>query len=215
MPDHHPEDERLLAHATGASSEAEALLIATHLALCPACRAEVRRLEAAAAAIVDDLAPVAVGAGLLERTLARLDEPEPPPVARPRLDAETERVVPRPLRDYLGGSLGSLRWHGVPGGPREIDLPTSDGHTARLLRIRGGAAMPAHTHAGSELTLVLAGAFSDEYGHYRRGDVSTAGPELTHRPVADPGEACLCLAVQDGPVRLTGTLGRLINPFIR
>jgi anti-sigma factor ChrR (cupin superfamily) len=56
--------------------------------------------------------------------------------------------------------------------------------TTRLLEVRAGVALPSHTHAGIELTLVLQGG-------------------------------CLCLAVTDAPLRLTGRLGRMLNPFLR
>jgi putative transcriptional regulator len=85
----------------------------------------------------------------------------------------------------------------------------------RLMRIKSGTAMPAHTHEGIELTLVLAGGFSDETGHFLRGDLAEADATIDHRPVADPGEDCLCLAVTDAPLRLTGPIGRLLNPFLR
>ena len=85
---------------------------------------------------------------------------------------------------------------------------------SRLMRIKSGTAMPTHTHEGCELTLVLAGGFSDENGHFLRGDVAEADPSVTHQPVADPGEDCLCLAVTDAPLRLTGAFGRLLNPFL-
>ncbi len=75
--------------------------------------------------------------------------------------------------------------------------------------------MPVHTHEGTELTLVLAGAFSDAHGHFLRGDVAEADASVEHQPVADPGEDCLCLAVTDAPLRLTGPFGRLLNPFLR
>jgi putative transcriptional regulator len=65
------------------------------------------------------------------------------------------------------------------------------------------------------MTLVLAGGFSDESGHFVRGDVAEADPSVNHQPVADPGEDCLCLAVTDAPLRLTGPFGRLLNPFLR
>ena len=87
--------------------------------------------------------------------------------------------------------------------------------TTRLLRVAPGAALPHHTHVGSELALVLQGGFGDVNGHYLRGDVSEADSAVDHRPVADADEDCLCLIVTDAPLRLTGWLGRLMNPFIR
>jgi putative transcriptional regulator len=65
------------------------------------------------------------------------------------------------------------------------------------------------------LTLVLAGGFSDASGHYLKGDVAVADPSVDHRPVADAGADCLCLAVTDAPLRLTGRFGRYLNAFLR
>ena len=89
------------------------------------------------------------------------------------------------------------------------------GYKTRMMRIKAGTAMPWHTHEGQELTLVLAGGFTDGEKHFLAGDVAAADPTVNHRPVADPGEDCLCLAVTEGPLRLTGPIGRLLNPFIR
>ena len=75
--------------------------------------------------------------------------------------------------------------------------------------------MPRHTHDGSELTLVLTGGFTERGNHFLRGDVAVADSSVDHCPVADPGEPCLCLAVTDAPLRLTGPFGRLLNPFVR
>ena len=81
--------------------------------------------------------------------------------------------------------------------------------------MRAGRQVPQHTHEGSELTVVLDGAFHDETGHYGRGDLVIADSSLDHRPTADEEQDCLCLAVTDAPLRLTGRFGRFFNPFIR
>jgi putative transcriptional regulator len=75
--------------------------------------------------------------------------------------------------------------------------------------------MPTHTHGGTELTLVLAGGFSDAAGHYRRGDVTLADGNTNHRPVADKDGDCLCFAVVDGGILLSGSLGRVANLMLR
>ena len=77
------------------------------------------------------------------------------------------------------------------------------------MRVRAGKAVPQHTHEGNELTLVLEGSFHDELGRYARGDLAITDPTVEHRPVADEGQDCLCLAVTDARLRLTGPLGRL------
>ena len=73
-----------------------------------------------------------------------------------------------------------------------------------------GRVMPSHTHDGSEVTLVLRGGFSDPTGHYRRGDIAIADRDLDHHPRADDDEDCICFAVIDAPLRLTGPLAPLV-----
>ena len=52
MPNHHPDDSLLIEYAAGGLSEAKALLVATHLTLCPQCREAVRQGEVVGAALL-------------------------------------------------------------------------------------------------------------------------------------------------------------------
>lgn len=216
VPTHHPSDDLLLEYATGTQREPVALLVATHLALCPRCRHQTSNLEALGGALMEQLDPQPVAAESLTRLLDRLDEIETPP-APERSDPPAAHGcgLPRPLRDYVGGSLDRLKWRHLGPFAEARLLPDFAGFTTRLLRVRAGAATPTHTHEGIELTLVLEGGFKDVSGHYLRGDVEEADSAVDHRPVADADEDCLCLAVTDAPLRLTGLLGRLLNPFVR
>ena len=217
MPRFHPTEELLQAYAAGHLEEALSLLVATHTALCPDCRHEVERLEDVGGALLEDLTPCALEKSALERVMARLDEPVvdldiPKKMGAP---VEGDIVVPEPLRSYLGGALASLDWKSR-GTVSEVNLlPQSSGVRTKLLRIRAGAAIPQHTHEGAEITMVLSGGFTDEHGHYLRGDVSVADNQIEHRPVADPGEDCLCITVTDAPLRFTGPVGRWLNMFVR
>jgi putative transcriptional regulator len=217
-PVHHIHDDLLMDYAAGVCGEAEALIIASHLALCPECRVAVRDLERMGGAMLVEVEPAEMSAGSFAAVLGRIDglAPEPPPrrapVTRP---AEHGRiVVPEPLRGYLGGDLDAVRWKPVIRGLDEFALPTAGANT-KLLRIRAGVTMPRHTHSGQELTLVLTGGFSDERGHFQRGDFTVNDSSVDHRPVADEDGDCICLAVVDKPLKLTGALGRLLNPFVR
>lgn len=218
-PQHHPGDDLLIAYAAGSQDEPVALVVATHLAFCPRCRKEVERLEALGGVLLEEQEAEPLAEKSLEQALARLDEAapdEPTPSRRPGpRSAEVDPVIPCPLRDYLGDGLDQLDWTAFRGLEKVELLPEFHGFRTRLMRIRSGSAMPTHTHDGSELTLVLAGGFSDESGHFVRGDVAESDPSINHQPVADPGEDCLCLAVTDAPIRLTGPFGRLLNPFLR
>jgi len=218
-PAFHPDPEAILAYAAGTLDEASSVLVATHLALCPRCRCESARLEAVGGALTTGLEPTALSAGALEAALARLGDPEPdapPAPAVVRYDQETCQAVPEPLRSYLGGDLSALPWRWRGFAVREMPLDIAGGGVrASLIRVRAGAALPAHTHTGVETTLVLSGAFQDGDSRFGRGDVATATHSIDHRPVATPEAECLCFAVIDGPLRLTGPVGRLLNRFVR
>ena len=211
---HHPSDDLLLSYASGSLDEGTALLVATHLALCPACRAEISRLESLGGAILEAAPPVALTADALEATLARLDRKigtETKAAGTPFFD-DGARRIPQPLRGYLGERLTSLPWRTL--GPRVgyVDVvPKRNGISVRLLRIAAGTAIPDHGHGGDEHTLVLEGAFSDEIGRFARGDVETAGPADVHSPIAEADGECICLAVTHAPLRFEGWVNRAVG----
>lgn len=222
IPSHHPDESVLMDYAAGSLPEAQSLVVASHLALCPECRRSVTRFEAIGGAMLEQLPEETVADAAIEAMLARLDEPDPAPAPetrRPSLRAGQgagRTVLPEPLRGYIGGDLDFIEWKPVMRGLEECELPVGSGKgKARLLRIKAGIAMPRHTHHGTEMTLVLTGGFTDAAGHYQRGDIAITDEEVDHKPVADPGEDCICIAVTDAPVRLTGLLGRILNPFVR
>lgn len=213
---HHPDPAILLAYAAGALSEGVALTIACHASICRDCRWEIKRLNAVGGEIISEASPATVGDDALDRVLARLDEPVPPAPIVPPLDPETRTLVPRPLHSYLGGNLRILPWHRVGRMFEEVRLPLSgSGVKATLMRIKPGQIMPRHSHGGLEYTLVLAGGYQDNGAAFRRGDYSELDSHHEHQPVVDLDGECLCLVVLDAPLRLSGLMGRLINPFLR
>ncbi|HEY1633043.1 MAG TPA: ChrR family anti-sigma-E factor [Rhizomicrobium sp.] len=210
---HHPSDELLLAHASGGAGEAVSLIVGTHLALCPECRAKIARMEAMGGAILVDLAPAAISDHALQSVLARLDAATlEPPV--PRRDGKSF-TAPEPLRSYLSGDLDAVRWRPVGPGISYRSLFRGRDASAKLIRSRPGRGVGTHTHRGEELTLVLTGGFTDATGHYTRGDLQIADGALEHRPLADPGEDCIVLAVCDAPLKFrsaaVGLLGKLFG----
>ena len=94
---------------------------------------------------------------------------------------------------------------------KEYRIASSGRGEASLLLVKAGRQMPSHTHEGSEVTLVLTGGFHDITGHYARGDIAIAGADLDHRPMTDEDADCLCFAVTDGPLHLTGPVGKIID----
>jgi len=100
-------------------------------------------------------------------------------------------------------------------GVKQSILSETGGGSARLLYIPAGQAVPDHSHNGLELTLVLQGSFSDETGRFCVGDVEIGDEDLEHTPIADAGEACICLAATDSPLRFNAIMPRLLQPLFR
>lgn len=213
---HHPDDATLISYASGALSEALGAVVATHLAMCPTCRREVARMEAVGASLMQALEPVAVsGTALAALRALRASEADTPArrpdVEAPRADAD----VPPPISRLVGERLAVVRWKRLGYGVWHYPLPLSAGARGdlRLLKVAAGQAMPGHGHGGSELTLLLDGAYRDEIGEFRRGDLADLDDSTEHRPVADAVTGCVCLIASEKKARFTGMIGRLIQPF--
>jgi putative transcriptional regulator len=209
---HHLPDPILMAHAAGTLPEAFGLVVATHVSLCDDCRARLQAFEAVGGTVLDAAGEVPVSDGALDATMRLIASRAKDPI-KARMPASA--VFPAPLRDYVGGDVDAVRWRSVAGGVRQSILASSRSGSVRLLYIPAGAAMPDHGHRGTEMTMVLQGAFSDADGRFARGDVEVATEATSHTPVAEPGEACVCLAATDAPLRFSGLLPRIVQPFFR
>ncbi len=213
---HHPSEATLVAYAAGALNEGLSLVVAAHLSQCPRCRRDLELAEEMGGITLDSLPATDIGQGLLDTLLARIpDIPQDSPAdpAPPRIPPPD---VPAPLTDYLPGDLASVPWRTLAPGVRHHALPMRhpESGTLRLLRIAPGTAVPHHGHRGSELTLVLRGSFCDELGRFRSGDLADLDADREHQPVADTDQDCICLIAADAPLRFTGLLPRLVQPFV-
>lgn len=209
---HHLDDATLLAYAAGTLPEAFNLIVATHLSLCDECRAAAAAYDAVGGSLIDSETVIApMEAGSLDATLARLAQDSD---AEPSIRAGNS-LLPAPLHAYIGDDLDAVRWRPLGMGVKQAILKTSKSASARLLYIPAGAEMPDHGHNGTEMTLVLQGAFKDDDGYFARGDVEIADANVQHIPVAEDHEDCICLAVTDAPLRMTGVLPRILQKFAR
>ena len=192
---HHPSEATLVAYAAGTLPEALAIVVATHLGECVACRRSLVILEAAGGALLDALPPVPLAADALGRLLSRVDEPTsaPPPILNPGLPAPLDRVA-----------LG--RWWWIGRGMRWRALRASGAAWGGLILVQPGRALPRHGHAGLELTCVLSGSFADGAGQYEAGDLAESGADHDEPPLATGTQPCLCVIASEG-MRLRGLLG--------
>ncbi|MBT8459878.1 MAG: transcriptional regulator [Boseongicola sp.] len=208
---HHLNDSLLMGYASGNLPEAFSLVVATHISLCDECRARLASFDAVGGALIDDGSTIEMDEESLAATFALIANSP----AEPKREAPTkDTVFPSPLQGYVGGDLDKVRWRALGGGVKQAVLNTSSKATVRLLQIPAGAAMPDHGHRGTELTLVLKGAFRDEDGRFGRGDIEIANEDLHHTPVAEDGEDCICLAATDAPLRFRRLIPRMAQPFL-
>ncbi len=209
---HHLNDALLMAYSAGTLPEAFSLTVATHISMCDDCRVRLGAFDSVGGALIERCGTVDMDATAFESTLAQIAGQ---PVTREHRVRRRAGVFPAPLQDYVGGDLDAVRWKSIGMGVKQAILPTSKEAMARLLFIPAGSAVPDHGHSGTELTLVLKGAFADEVDHFGRGDIEIATEELEHTPIADIGEDCICLAATDAPLRFRSLLPRLAQPFLR
>ncbi|GAA0692886.1 ChrR family anti-sigma-E factor [Marinobacterium maritimum] len=211
---HHFDDATLMAYSAGSLPQGMALLVACHLHWCPHCRERTRVTDAVGGAMLDTLEPVVLKEDALNAVLARLDEPEQEFAAVQSASSSDSREMPAPLSQLLNKPIDELPWKRIGYGVRQLDLALEGPGATRLLRISPGVSVPHHTHGGSELTLILRGSYSDEMGRFCRGDVADLDGEVSHQPIVDTDEDCICLIATDAPLKFTGLMGRLVQPFI-
>lgn len=203
LPGHHPQDELLLGYASGELREIKSVMIATHIAWCPICRTRVAVFEAQCGAWLDET-PAPPDDGHLDHLLDRLhdrlgEEPAPavaPPAAR---RPAAPGALPEPLRSWLDGPLLDRAWKDVSPGIRVSHWAMEAGGTSVcLVSMAPGTVAPAHRHTGTEMLLVLQGAFRDEYGRFAQGDVIAYDAGTDHHAVVADEGGCVCLLLLDG-----------------
>ncbi len=207
-PSHHAPDALLAACAAGALAYPFAVLVAAHVSLCDECRARLDAHHILGGLVLDDLAPAALSPGARDRALVALDaEPPAPAVAAP------QGPYPVPIADLVGAN--GPRWRALGFGAKQAILWSGAAGSLRLLSIPAAQSVPEHGHRGLELTLVLSGAFADESGLFRAGDLETADEEVGHTPRATDDGPCVCVAATDAPLRFRAIIPRLVQPLLR
>lgn len=193
---HHLTEDQLLSYSAGTASEASAVLIASHLTLCPTCRAAADGLDVVHATLANQ-APANIDVdALLARTLGQLDVP----VASPQRRYDEDGILPWPLAQHLG-NFSSLKWKHTFPGVHELEVGVeTTGMPLRLFKLKAGSKVEDHRHKGLETSLVFTGGFTDDEGHFQRGDVTTRDDSAVHRQRVDPGEPCVVLVMADHPL---------------
>jgi len=208
---HHLNDKLLMGYAAGILPEAFDLVVATHISICDTCRSALAGYEAVGATVFEESGNESVSDESYAKTLemiAAFKEPAKP-IRKP------DSIFPSALQEYIGGDVDDVKWKSLGMGVKQAILKTSPTASARLLHIEAGCKVPDHGHRGTELTLVLQGAFSDEVDRFGRGDIEIADEDLEHTPWAEEGQDCICLAATDAPLKFNALMPRLLQPIFR
>lgn len=212
---HHLNDDTLMAYAAGSVCEGMSFVIATHLSLCPSCRAKVKEMEKIGAISLEDAPPLAMRAGALEAIMGALEDDIDHESHKPANDY-VNSSIPLPLRQFVPNEFEAIKWKNMAPGIKTFPLSAvrAGKGSVRLLKISPGVTIPEHGHSGTELTLVLKGSFSDEIGRFKAGDIADLDDDTNHQPIADSAEDCICLIVTEGPLKFKALVPRLMQYFV-
>lgn len=208
---HHPDIASLMSCAAGSQPEAMAAVVASHLALCPACARQVGKLERIGEALFDKIEPSKLDRAAPVAAARALEADDRAAAAAPATSSE----MPLPLIALAGSDLDAVAWKRLGPGLWHYPLPLSKNAKGdlRLIKVAPGWALPDHGHGGEEMTLVLRGSYSDVTGHYGAGDVADLDGDVEHAPVTCPKEGCICLIASEKPARFKSLLARIMQPL--
>ena len=173
---HHPYDDTLGRYAAGRLGGGPSFVVASHLAGCAECRARVGLFEAAGGVLLEEAPAAPVRPEMFAAALRRIEETAErasAPLAR-RMQSPLDGIDLPPWRGMVG-----FQW-------RRLALPYAPDAYVLMLKVAPGRKMPHHTHAGTEYTQVLQGAFHDDFGRYVAGDCIEADDEVEHQPTVIP-----------------------------
>ena len=209
-------DEWIMEYAAGTLSEGEAILVASHLSFLPDAAEMLEVAEAIGGSLLEHETSASMAPDALASVLARIDGAATAAPLRGRPSAATESILPTPLREWLGvEDVEDLKWSFMGPGMKKIMLWRGPGdQRVWMLRAQPGTKIPVHGHRGTELTLVLKGAFDDPHGHFGVGDIEEKDELDMHALTIADGEECICLALTEGPIKLKGLIARMMQPFI-
>ena len=206
----------LIDYANGTLPLALEVLVETHISMNPSSAKSIRMLLQLGGALLENSEPISLSEGSFEKLMAEIDSGVDKDQEIYTNVVNDNNLLPLPLRNYAQDISSPKNWKRIGIGLSEQAINFGDNFgSTKLYKIAPGYSVPSHSHDGNEVTLVLSGGFTDEYGTYGPGDISIQETGAVHKPVADEDGECIVLAVNEGPIVLTGPVGRLLNMLIK
>lgn len=213
----HPDTHMLVEYANGSLPWALCIGIKAHLQYCPDCKAQYEQLCALGGVALTDARHETVANDSFARLMARID-------ASQEISVDSTAVETNHAQKHKLGDLPAIvaklvpddfKWQKTSKTLKTGRLRAGQSeYEVAFQKITKGGQVVEHDHRGLEVTVVLQGSFSDENGVYHVGDFIVKQPGEVHRPTATKNQDCLCLSICEAPVKVTGLLGKLVNPFL-
>lgn len=220
---HHPKFELIQRFVNGELPASLLAGIAIHADLCTECKQQISELTEQLSyasfeevyvdsSIVDKSHAVDnVGNADFEQTIAAITESNDIDIIKTKIEKHItfkDQVysLPSVLNNIVLGKTASI---GKLARAR-IQMDENEIHSS-LLHIEPGGSVPEHTHNGFELTVLIAGYFSDDQGEYVPGDFIMLDKKHHHQPMSEKG--CLCFTVANDSLHFTQGINKLLNPI--
>ncbi len=210
----HPDSAWLIDYACGNLSRGFELVVSAHVMACAQCAEEVRSAERLGAELMLGSTPAAPR--LSASSILDADPREPtwlngrPGFSAPHAGSSLQSFVDA----YLDCGLSALPWRKAGRGLQIAKLRAEDDERLWVLRAAPNTVLPHHGHAGSELTLVLKGAYFNGDTIYAAGDLEDANETTDHQPIVTRDGECICLAATEGPLRFKSWPPRLAQRYL-
>jgi len=220
---HHPKFELLQSFVNGELPASLSAGIAIHADMCSGCQEKISELTEQLSyasfeeAYLDN--PMVEEAGTLhnaddvnfDQVIAAITESNDIDVVEPKIEKnitfkDEVYSLPSVLNNMVLGKTANI---GKISRAR-IQLDENEIHSS-LLHIEPGGSVPEHTHNGFELTVLIAGTYSDEAGEYEAGDFIMLDKQHQHHPISEQG--CLCFTVANDSLHFTQGINKLLNPI--
>lgn len=209
----HPSSDQLIEFSSGSSSSAMSIAVSTHLHFCQECRRQVSDYESTAAVMFTFQDQVELEDNSFETLMARINAA---PQKQLRMSKPSPTRFPPVIEKLINHDTESLAWQKPMKNLRVSRIMKDEsGMILGLHHMKSGGKVPNHAHRGNEISVVIEGGFSDAMGSYGPGDFIHLSTEHNHSPQADADGDCWLLSLVEAPVKLTGPLGWVINPFLK
>ncbi len=198
----------------GKSSGGLRTILTAHVGTCCSCRSDV--------ALAERLGGEMLARGNVSRSVRGFGDMDGLPDMDPDVHVQHSRAVDVGsnggfdffVQTCLKYSSDSFRWRRLGGGLQICRLTEQDNIKMWLLKARPGQVLPQHTHEGSELTLVLKGAYFCGEDLFKVGDIEDADETTSHQPMVTGNEDCICLAATEGSLRFDSLIARIAQKIV-